>query len=94
MKAICMETTLNEAMLSDLLQELRTLRNLLEEKEDLLVNANWVPWSRLAKFLDYGDTQMSYLESSHNLVVAKVGRRKFVHRDSIERMLVASSQEK
>jgi hypothetical protein len=38
-------------------------------------------------WLDYGDTAMAMLEEKENLIVTKVGKRKFYLRESIEKLL-------
>ncbi len=38
-------------------------------------------------FFRYGNTQMNELEKSKCLIVTKVGRRKFIRRDSIAKLL-------
>ena len=51
------------------------------------VSEKWVPRSEVIKFFNYGDTQMATLEKSGDLVVTKVGRRVFIHRDSLDKLL-------
>jgi hypothetical protein len=81
-----METQEQKDFLSKMLVEITDL------KLQLLLQNNpftgeWIPRNLLMNFMQYADTQMSALEKTENLVVSKVGKRKFYHRDSILRML-------
>jgi hypothetical protein len=51
------------------------------------VSLIWVPRKDVMEFFSYGDTQMAALEKSGQIIVAKVGKRKFIHRDSIAKLL-------
>jgi len=51
------------------------------------VSEKWIPRSQVMEFLNYGDTQMYMLEKSGEIMVSQVGRRKFIHRDSLEALL-------
>ncbi|RYZ18276.1 MAG: hypothetical protein EOO10_25990 [Chitinophagaceae bacterium] len=56
------------------------------------ITSDWIPRSEVMKFFDYGDTQMGALEKNSDLVVAKIGSRKFIERNSILRLLEKSTQ--
>jgi hypothetical protein len=51
------------------------------------VSDKWIPRSEVMKFLNYGNTQMAWFEKTHDLIITKIGKRKFIHRDSISRLL-------
>lgn len=51
------------------------------------VSDKWLPRARVMEFLDYGATQMAAFEKSSGIVVSRIGKRKFFHRDSIEKIL-------
>lgn len=71
-----------------LLRELGDVKKLLAElKENPEITTAWLPRARVMAFFDYGDTQMASLEKSGRLVVSKVGNRKFIHRDSLLKLL-------
>lgn len=81
---------MEEREFSELIKE--TLDALNELKQQLIgqkgiVTPNWVNREQVMSFLGYGNTQMAALEKRNDLVVAKVGKRKFYLRDSVESML-------
>lgn len=51
------------------------------------ISDKWIPRSEVMKFFNYADTQMASLEKDETIVVTKVGKRKFIHRDSISKLL-------
>lgn len=51
------------------------------------VSDKWIPRSEVMKFLNYGNTQMAWFEKTHELIITKIGKRKFIHRDSFARLL-------
>jgi hypothetical protein len=78
--------------INELLLELqKQIANLRKAIETLRLPTNisdrWLPRSRVMEFLNYGPTQMAALEKSDKIVVTKVGKRKFILRDSIARLL-------
>ena len=74
-----------------LVKELSDVKLLLEQmKQSPEITTQWIPRAQVMQFFGYGDTQMASLEKSGGLVVAKVGNRKFIHRDSILSLLQAS----
>jgi hypothetical protein len=74
--------------LFQVLYELRKLKNeLIELKTSLPVAPEWIPRSQVMSFFQYGDTQMGAIEKNGALVVAKVGNRKFFHRDSVIKLI-------
>ena len=80
-----MET--NELLL-EIQQDLSTLKKvMLLYSSRPAVSDKWLSRSQVIDFLDYGDTQMGAREKSGEIVVSKIGRRKFIHRDSLEALL-------
>jgi hypothetical protein len=51
------------------------------------VSDKWLPRARVMEFLNYGNTQMAAFEKSSGIVASRIGKRKFFHRDSIEKIL-------
>lgn len=76
-----------------LLKEVSETKKLLQDHLDRpAITSQWIPRSEAMAFFGYGDTQMGALEKSGELVVAKIGNRKFIERSSILRLLEASIQ--
>ncbi len=50
-------------------------------------NFKWIPITEIQKYFNYKSTQLAALLKEDLLVVAKVGKKKFVHLDSLERFL-------
>ena len=51
------------------------------------VSERWVSRAEAMQFFNYGPTQMAALENEGNLVVAKIGKRKFILRESLNKLL-------
>ena len=51
------------------------------------ITDKWVSRYDAMRWLNYGPTQMAALEKSGELIVSKVGKRKFIFRTSIEKWL-------
>jgi len=51
------------------------------------VSNKWVPRPDVMRFFNYAPTQMASFEKEEGLVISKIGKRKFYHRDSIEKLL-------
>jgi len=62
-------------------------KNISPKTSVIQVSDKWVSRGDVMAFLNYGDTQMAALEKSGGIVVTKVGKRKFIHRESIARLL-------
>lgn len=76
-----------------LVKEITEVKKLLQDiKQNPEITNAWMPRSQVMTFFGYGDTQMASLEKSGDLVVAKVGNRKFIHRDSILQLLERNIQ--
>lgn len=56
------------------------------------ISADWIPRGDVMKYFNYKDTQIAALEKSNQITVAKVGKRKFIHRSSIIKLLENSIQ--
>ncbi len=77
---------------NELLQSLK--KDILDLKNSLLtcvpgreVSNKWIPRRHVMEFMGYGNTQMASFEKEAGLVTSKIGKRKFYHRDSIEKLL-------
>jgi hypothetical protein len=66
------------------------LKMLLQKNQPNIISDKWVSWSDAKNFFDYGATQMNVLEKNRQLIVSKVGKRKYIHRDSIVKLLESS----
>jgi hypothetical protein len=74
--------------LLEILRELRELKNgIAELKQNPPIAPEWLPRSTVMQFFHYGDTQMAALQKNEDLVVARIGNRKFFHRDSIAKLI-------
>lgn len=51
------------------------------------ISDKWVPLIDVQKFFNYKPTQMAALLKNNLLKVAKVGKRKFISKDSLEAFL-------
>jgi hypothetical protein len=77
------------------LQLLQTiLTELAEIKKAILtptvntgVSEKWVRRADVMHFFSYAPTQMTALENSGDLIVSKIGKRKFILRESITKLL-------
>ncbi|HVT85772.1 MAG TPA: hypothetical protein VHD35_11250 [Chitinophagaceae bacterium] len=47
----------------------------------------WIPRTEIMKWLNYGPTQMAAFEKNKDLIVTKVGKRKFINKASLEKLL-------
>lgn len=75
-------------ILTQIRQELSELKKIV--KPPAFQNPATDKWVRRADamaFLNYGPTQMAFLEKSGEIVVAKVGKRKFINRESLEKWI-------
>lgn len=52
----------------------------------------WIPLSEIQSFFNYRPTQLASLLKDDTLVVAKIGKRKFVKRESLEAFLEEKSK--
>ena len=68
----------------DFMNEIKSLKVLLfESLNNNSLLSEWIPRKTLMKFFDYGDTQIRALEKNNEIVVSKIGQRKFYLRDSV-----------
>ena len=56
------------------------------------LSEKWIPYSELQSFFNYKTTQMAALLNAKELVVAKIGKRKFISRESVELFLDKKSR--
>lgn len=70
------------------------LKEVLEIKRTILcqspattVSEKWIPRSEVMRFFNYAGTQMAALEKTDGVVTAKVGKRIFILRESLEKLL-------
>lgn len=69
-------------------KEITELKVTLQNKTgSITLNEKWIPRRQLMEFMGYGNTQMASFEKEAGLVTSKIGKRKFYHRDSIEKLL-------
>ncbi len=57
------------------------------------LNSKWASLAEVQKFFNYKPTQMYELLKDKTLIVAKVGKRKFILRESIEKFLEKKSND-
>ena len=90
----------NETLLKQILQELNNLKKQLQ-LESLIgewiplfliptaahIVTDLIPLFLIKEYFDYRDTAISNLIKEKELEICEIGRRKFVRRSSIERML-------
>ena len=60
--------------------------------ENNQISNKWIPLEEIKKFFNYRPTQMAALLKNEILKVAKVGKRKFVSRESLELFLEKMSE--
>ena len=52
-----------------------------------LVSEKWISRQEVMSFLNYGSTQMAEFEKSGDIVVTTIGKRKFILKESLEKLL-------
>ena len=52
----------------------------------------WIPLNEIQQYFNYKPTQLANLLKDETLIVAKVGKKKFVKLDSLERFLEKKSK--
>jgi len=60
---------------------------LLSIEKNRVVIGDWINKQTLMRFFDYGETQLRSLEKTNQLIVSKIGRRKFYSLKSIINLL-------
>ena len=82
-------------ILNSIQKEFSNLKLFLSsQRSNSNVSDKWLSRSHVMSFLSYAPTQMAALEKSGELVVSKVGRRKFILRSSLEEYLERNIQKK
>ena len=75
-------------LLVQIKKDIEEIKKNISPKASLVqVSDKWVSRADVMAFLKYGDTQMAALEKSGDIVVTKVGKRKFIHKESIAKLL-------
>jgi hypothetical protein len=54
---------------------------------DNSISQKWIPYAELQQYFNYKPTQMAALLKDATLKVAKIGKRKFIERESLEAFL-------
>lgn len=76
------------SLYSEILSELQAIKKqLLLSPVTTPIIPDWITKQDAMKFLGYQETTMSVLLKSGELVVSNIGARKFIHRDSIIKLL-------
>lgn len=76
-----------------LVKEMAETRKLIEAHiERPKITSKWRTRKEVMEFLGYGDTQMGALEKSGELVVSRIGNRKFIDVDSLLQLLERNIQ--
>lgn len=89
-KTIQMET---QQLLLSIQQEIAQIKKaILTPALSSAVSDKWLPRSEVMNFFQYASTQMASLEKSGELIVTKIGKRKFILRESIAKLLDKSIQ--
>ncbi len=55
--------------------------------QNLTEKLNWIPITEIQKFFNYKPTQMAALLKEESLIVAKIGKRKFIYLPSVAKFL-------
>lgn len=74
--------------LSEINRDLGQIKQIVQQKYfQQNLTSNWIPIKEVMNWLNYGPTQMSHFLKSENLVVSRIGKRKFVLKESLEKLL-------
>jgi len=87
------DQSFNNSFEEKVITELATLKQLIQKSDKPIISPQWLPRKDVMKFLSYGDTQMAALEKTGSLIITKVGKRKFIHRDSLNKLLEKNIQQ-
>ena len=78
----------NEIKVKSVLTEIKSLTEKLDTPFPCAeVRKEWIPRDELKKYLQFGDTQMSAITKKYNLTYSEIGKRKFFHTASIQKVL-------
>lgn len=77
----------NDNTLNEIKTEILIMFNSLQKLNKSSLTDKWVPYSEVKEFLKYGNTQMATLEKSEVLIISKIGKRKFIDRNSFVKLL-------
>jgi hypothetical protein len=68
--------------------EILAIKKFIQERDiNNSIYEKWVSERQLKKFLGYGSTQMALFLKAEGLMISKIGKRKFILRDSLDRLL-------
>jgi|LauGreDrversion4_2_1035121.scaffolds.fasta_scaffold621117_2 hypothetical protein len=56
------------------------------------IHENWLTYQEVQEIFNYKPTQMYHLLKNKELIVATVGNRKFIRKDSLEAFLMSRAQ--
>lgn len=74
-------------------KEIATIRQLFEAHiERPRITSKWRSRKEVMEFLGYGDTQMGALEKNGEIIVSRIGNRKFIDVDSVLQLLERNIQ--
>lgn len=76
-----------QELLQNLSREIAAINKRLEEYEISKLLDNWIPRKKLSGFFEYEDTQMAALINSGKLIVTQIGKRKFIKKSSVLKLL-------
>ncbi len=80
-----METT---QLLMDIKNDIDDIKRLIRQTSfGPSVSDKWLPRAKVMEFLNYGTTQMATFEKNGGVVVTKIGKRKFINRESLAKLL-------
>lgn len=78
--------------LAETKSEIADLKNLILQMSKVsVVSEKWIPRKNSMEYLNYGPTQMAAFEKENEIVISRIGKRKFYSCDSIEKLLNKNS---
>lgn len=67
-----------------LMSEIKLIKqSIVAMEKSLLSIEEWLPEKVVMRFFNYGKTQMRSLEKRENIIISKIGNRKFYNKHSI-----------
>lgn len=82
------ETKIDNTFLEKLFSEITSIKKQLVDKPaPAIVTDKWISRQEVMNFLNYGPTQMAEFEKTGDIVVTKIGKRKFILKESLETLL-------
>jgi len=81
----------NELLLKELLLIRQDIAELKSQSIKLHVKPtvleNWIPLDDIKEWISYGNTQTCEFLKTEGLTISQIGRRKFINRDSLNKLL-------